>query len=294
MFAINRFSSWKHADTARKLARIVLGSFIYAAGFQFFLYQNAIPTGGITGLAMTINYLTRIPVGALVIVMNIPIFLVAWRELGGRYILGSLIGMILSSVFVDLLAVTQVNLTTDPLLACVFGGVVEGLGLGVVYSTGATTGGVDNIAKLLRRRYQHINLSTLILIFDVCIVITFAVVFRLYDSAMYGIISMFIVSKSVDLVLYGGASSKMCYIISDESERVKEAIVSQLNRGVTVIHGEGAYSGMPKQVLLCVVKRQQVMALRTIVQASDEKAFMFFTDARDVYGEGFMNLYSTD
>ncbi len=243
---------------------------------------------------MTINYLTRIPVGVLVIVMNIPIFLVAWRVLGGRYILGSLIGMILSSVFVDLLAITQVNLTADPILACVFGGVVEGIGLGVVYSTGATTGGVDNIAKLLRRKYQHINLSTLILMFDVCIVITFAVVFRLYDSAMYGIISMFIVSKSVDLVLYGGASSKMCYIISDESERVKTAIVSQLNRGVTVIHGEGAYSGLPKQVLLCVVKRQQVMALRTIVQASDEKAFMFFTDARDVYGEGFMNLYSTD
>ncbi len=243
---------------------------------------------------MIVNYLTRIPVGVLVILMNVPIFLVAWHVLGGRYILGSLIGMVLSSVFVDLLAVTSVNLTREPMLACVFAGVIEGLGLGVVYSTGATTGGVDNIAKLLRRRWQHINLSTLILMFDVCIVLTFAIVFKKYDSAMYGIISMFPVSKSVDFVLYGAVTSKMCYIISDESERVKNAIVSQLNRGVTVIHGEGAYSGLPKQVLLCVVKRQQVMALRTIVQASDEKAFLIFTDARDVYGEGFMNLYSTD
>ncbi len=284
----------RNAKDVGKLLRIIAGSFLYALGFQFFLYHNAIPTGGVTGLAMIINYLTRIPVGVLIIVINVPIFLVAWHVLGGRYILGSLIGMVLSSVFVDLLAMTPINVTRDPLLACVFAGVIEGFGLGIVYSTGATTGGVDNIAKLLRRRYQHINLSTLILMFDVCIVIVFAIVFKKPDSAMYGIISMFLVSKSVDFVLYGAVTSKLCYIISDESERVKTAIVSQLNRGVTVIHGEGAYSGLPKQVLMCVVKRQQVMALRTIVQASDEKAFMIFTDARDVYGEGFMNLYSTD
>ena len=243
---------------------------------------------------MIINYLTRIPVGVLIILMNVPIFLVALRKLGRRYIVGSLIGMGLSSIFVDLLALTPINVTQQPILACVFAGVVEGFGLGVVYSTGATTGGVDNIAKLLRLRYQHINLSTLILMFDVCIVLTFAVVFKKFDSAMYGIIAMFLCSRAVDFVLYGAVTSKMCYIISDESERVKKAIVSQLNRGVTVIHGEGAYSGLPKQVLLCVVKRQQVMELRTIVQASDEKAFMFFTDARDVYGEGFMNLYSAE
>ncbi len=272
----------------------MIGSLIYAAGFQFLLYHNAVPTGGFTGLSMTINYLTRIPVGVLTIAMNIPVFCVAYRVLGGRYILGSLLGMLISSIFVDLFAATGVSLTSDPLLACVFGGVVEGFGLGLVYSTGATTGGVDNIAKLLRRRWQHIHLSTLILIFDVCVVLVFAVVFKKYDSAMYGIIAMFLCSKAVDFVLYGAVTSKMCYIISDESERVKTAIVSKLNRGVTVIHGEGAYSGLPKQVLLCVVKRQQVMALRTIVQASDEKAFMIFTDARDVYGEGFMNLYSTD
>ncbi|MBR4158247.1 MAG: YitT family protein [Oscillospiraceae bacterium] len=284
----------RNAKDLGKLLRIIAGSFLYALGFQFFLYHNAIPTGGVTGLAMIINYLTRIPVGVLIIVINVPIFLVAWHVLGGRYILGSLIGMVLSSVFVDLLAMTPINVTREPLLACVFAGVIEGFGLGIVYSTGATTGGVDNIAKLLRRRYQHINLSTLILMFDVCIVIVFAIVFKKPDSAMYGIISMFLVSKSVDFVLYGAVTSKLCYIISDESERVKTAIVSQLNRGVTVIHGEGAYSGLPKQVLMCVVKRQQVMALRTIVQASDEKAFMIFTDARDVYGEGFMNLYSTD
>ena len=275
-------------------ARIALGSFIYAIGFQFFLYHNAIPTGGVTGIAMILNYLTKIPVGVLVIVINIPLFLAAWHQLGWRFILGSAVGMALSAVFVDLFSLIPLNVTSQPMLAAIFAGVIKGFGLGLVYSTGATTGGVDIAAKLLRRKFQFVNFGTIILVIDVVIILAFAVSFRLYDSAMYGILSMFLCSKVIDFVLYGAATSKMCYIISDKSAAVKTAIVSELKRGVTVIHGEGAYSGKEKQILLCVVKRQQVMSLRTIVQASDEKAFMIFTDARDVYGKGFMNLYSTE
>ncbi len=274
--------------------RIALGSFIYAIGFQFFLYRNAIPTGGVTGIAMILNYVTKIPVGALVFVMNIPLFLAAWHFIGFRFLLGSAVGMALSAVFVDLFSLLPISLTSEPILAAVFAGVIKGFGLGLVYSTGATTGGIDIAAKFLRRRYQYINFGTIILALDIAIIIAFAIIFRLYDSAMYGIVSMFLCSKVIDFVLYGAATSKMCYIISDKSDRVKEDIVRHLKRGVTVIHGEGAYSGKEKQVLLCVVKRQQVMELRTIVQAGDENAFMIFTDARDVYGEGFMNLYSTE
>ncbi len=243
---------------------------------------------------MIINYLTKIPVGALVFVMNIPLFLAAWHFIGFRFLLGSAVGMALSAVFVDLFALLPVNLTSEPMLAAIFAGVIKGFGLGLVYSTGATTGGIDIAAKFLRRKYQYVNFGTIILLLDIAIIVAFALIFRLYDSAMYGIISMFLCSKVIDFVLYGAATSKMCYIISDKSDRVKNDIVSHLHRGVTVIHGEGAFSGKEKQVLLCVVKRQQVMDLRTIVQASDEKAFMIFTDARDVYGEGFMNLYSTE
>ena len=274
--------------------RIALGSFIYAIGFQFFLYRNAIPTGGVTGIAMILNYITKLPVGTLVFVMNVPLFLLAWHFIGFRFLLGSAVGMALSAVFVDLFALLPVSLTDEPMLAAVFAGVIKGFGLGLVYSTGATTGGLDIAAKFLRRKYQYVNFGTVILVIDVVIIFAFAVSFGLYDSAMYGIISMFLCSKVIDFVLYGAATSKMCYIISDKSAAVKSAIVNELKRGVTVIHGEGAYSGKEKQILLCVVKRQQVMALRTIVQASDEKAFMIFTDARDVYGEGFMNLYSTE
>ena len=273
---------------------ITVGSALYAAGFQFFLYHNAIPTGGITGLAMILNYLTDLPVGVLTIVMNVPIFLVAWKVIGLRFIIASLGGMALSSVFVDLFALLPVNATTDPMLACLFAGAIKGLGLGLVCSVGATTGGVDIVAKLLRRRYQNIRFGTLILALDLVIIAVFAVIFERYDRGMYGAITMFISSKVVDFVLYGATTSKMCYIISDENERVREAIVTKLRRGVTVVKGIGAYSGMEKQVLLCVVKRQEAMELRRLVRESDEKAFLIIADAHDVYGKGFTNLDSKE
>lgn len=281
-------------DLTRKCALLILGSALYAAGFQFFMYHNAIPTGGVTGVAMIINYLTGFPVGVAGIVLNIPVFLIAWRKLGLKFMVASLVGMSLSSALVDLMALSPLNITTQPILACVFGGVVKGFGLGLVYSTGATTGGVDILAKLLRRKYQYINFGTLILALDIIVIVAFAVIFKRYDSAMYGIIAMFIVSKVIDFVLYGAETAKLCYIISDSSEAVKTGIVEKLHRGVTLLEGVGAYSGTKKQVLLCVVKRQQVMELRRIVQESDARAFLVFSDARNVFGKGFMNIYSTD
>lgn len=273
---------------------ITVGSALYAAGFQFFLYHNAIPTGGVTGLAMILNYLTDLPVGVMTIVMNVPIFLVAWKVIGLRFIIASLGGMALSSVFVDLFALLPVNATTDPMLACLFAGAIKGLGLGLVCSVGATTGGVDIVAKLLRRRYQNIRFGTLILALDLVIIAVFAVIFERYDRGMYGAVAMFISSKVVDFVLYGATTSKLCYIISDENERVREAIVTKLHRGVTMVKGIGAYSGMEKQVLLCVVKRQEAMELRRLVRESDEKAFLIISDAHDVYGKGFTNLDSKE
>ena len=291
---MKKLDSAKSRAMISKIARLILGCVIYGVGFQFFMYHNAIPTGGVTGVAMIINYLTGLPVGIMGIVINIPLFAVAWKKLGWRFLAASLVGMALSSLMVDALALTPVNLTDDPLLGCVFGGLIKGFGLGLVYSTGATTGGVDIVAKLLRRKYQYINFGTIILILDVAIILAFAMTLGKYDSAMYGLMAMFISTKVIDFVLYGALTSKLCYIISDSSEKVKTDIVNKLHRGVTLLRGEGAYSGREKQVLLCVVKRQQVMELRKLVRESDEKAFLIFTDARDVYGKGFMSIYSSD
>ena len=271
-------------------AKIIIGSLLYAVGFEFFLYPNAITTGGVTGVAMIINYLSGFPVGVMTMIINIPLFAFSWKKFGLKFIIASLVGTVLSSVFVDLLATLQVEVTHEPLLGAIYGGLIKGFGLGLVYHTGATTGGVDIVAKFLRRRYQYINFSTFILGLDVVVILAFALIFQRYDSAMYAIICMFIASKVIDLVLYGAINSKVCYIITDESVRVKDAIVTELGRGVTFLHGEGAWSGREKNIILCVIKHSQIVELKKLVQAIDGKAFMIVSDSREVFGKGFSYL----
>ena len=275
------------ADLAVIYLKIVLGAAIYAVGFTFFLYPNAVVTGGVTGIAMIINYLTRFPVGVMTIIMNIPLFFFSWKEFGLHFIIASLVGTVLASVFVDLFTMIPLEITRDPLLGAIYGGVIEGLGLGIVYSAGATTGGVDIVAKFLRLRYQHINFSTFILGLDILVILAFALIFKKYEAAMYSMICMFISSRVIDVVLFGAVNSKVCYIITDESERIKDAIMNGLNRGVTFLHGEGAWSGKEKNVILCVIKQNQIVELKKLVQQIDEKAFMIVSDSREVFGKGF-------
>ena len=271
----------------RDLSLICIGSVIYAAGFQFFMYPNAIVTGGVSGIAMIINYLTALPVGVLTVVMNIPLFIFSWKKFGLRFILYSLAAMLFSSILVDLLSLLQVEVTHEPLLGAIYGGVIHGFGAGLIFRTGATTGGTDIIAKYLRRKYQHINIGTFILAMDVVVIIAFALIFRRYDSAMYAMICMFITTKVIDLVLYGAVNSKVCYIITDDTAAVSAAIMQKLNRGVTLLHGAGGWSGKEKDVALCVIKQRQIVELKQTVREIDEKAFVIVSDSREVFGEGF-------
>ena len=270
--------------------KIVLGSLLYAAGFRFFLYPNDIVTGGVTGVAMIINYLTALPVGALILLINIPLFLLAWRRFGLRFILASLAGTVLSGTAVDLLALLPVEITREPLLAAVYGGIVHGLGLGLVYRAGATTGGADIVARFLRQKYPYINFGTLLLALDAAVIASFAVIFGKYDSAMYAVICMFVSARVIDLLLYGAVSSKVCYIITDESRAIKDAITERLQRGVTFLRGEGAWSGREKNVILCVIRQKQIVELKKLVEAIDGRAFVIVSDAREVFGKGFAAL----
>ena len=275
----------------RKYLFIVLGSLIYGVGFQFIMYPNAIVAGGVVGIAMIINRLTSLPVGVLTIVMNVPLFLIAWRHFGSDFLIGSLVGMALTSIIVDLFAMSNFVLTEDPLLASIIGGVVKGFGLGMIYYVGATTGGIDIIAKFLRQRFAQINFGTLVLIMDVTIILAYAIILKNYDSAMYSMIGMFVVSKVIDLVLYGIDNSNICYIISENSsELVREIISGHVRRGVTILEGEGAYSHRKKEVIMCVIKRTQIGEIRNLVKTIDENAFFIVVDAKNVFGNGFENI----
>lgn len=280
----------KKSEIAIEYIAIVIGTALYAVGFQYFLYPNSIIVGGVSGIAMIINLLTSLPVGLLIVILNIPLFILAWKYFGTDFIVSSLVGMVLSSVFIDVLALHPINATEDMLLACFIGGAIKGFGLGLVYYVGATTGGSDIVAKFARRKYPYINFGTIVLVMDCIIIILFATIFNKIEGAMYAVIAMFIASKVVDLVLYGMDNSNVCYIISNESDEITKEITETLNRGVTILEGKGAYSHEDKQVLLCVIKKPQITAVRKIVKNVDEHAFFIVTDAKNVFGNGFGDI----
>lgn len=288
--------SWKNnpaLNQVKKYALIVLGAVIYAIGFQFFCYPNRIISGGVIGIAMIINALSGLPVGVLTIVMNVPLFVIAWRHFGLDFLVGSLVGMLLTSVFVDLLAVSSYAATNDPMLGAVIGGVLKGAGMGLIFCVGATTGGMDIVIKLLRQKYSHLNFGTVMLAVDVAVIVLYAAILSAhnYESAMYSLIAMFVSTKVIDLLLYGIDNSCICYIISENSEAlIREITSGRMHRGVTVLEGEGAYSHRKKQVIMCVVKRNQIPEVRRLVRGIDEQAFVIMTDAKNVFGNGFGNI----
>lgn len=276
------------------ICQIVLGCAIAGAAFRFLTYPNSIVSGGVTGLSQIINLLTGLPVGVLAAVLNVPLFIVAWRRFGVRFIVYSLIGTAALSLFIDLFSLVDLTLTNDMLLAAICGGLLNGVGYGLVYRVGATTGGSDIGARLLRRRYPHINFGTLSLAIDAAVVLVFAAVFRRFDSAMYTIIMMFVSSRIVNLLLYGTANSGICYIITIYPKLICDAISERLGRGATVLRGEGGYSGEERDVILCAVKRQQIPVLRKLVSELDDRAFVIVTESHEVFGENFGNIGKID
>ena len=275
---------------ALRVFKILLGSAIFAAGIQWLYHPASLVSGGVTGIAMIINYLTGLPVGVMILAMNLPLFLVSFKSYGWRFMAGSLLGTVASSIFIDLFALIPYNITAEPFLAAIYGGIITGLGLGIVFTTGSTTGGTDVVAKLIKDKFPYVNFGTMILVLDAVIIAVYALLFRKYDSAMYTIIAVYVAARVIDLVLYGASQSKLCHIISEYSDEIKTAIVEKLNRGVTVLSGKGAYSGQDKQILLCVVKRHQIVEIKKIVKNIDKRAFVIVTDTRDVFGEGFGDI----
>ena len=173
------------------------------------------------------------------------------------------------------------------MLAALFSGVITGFGLGLVFLMGASTGGTDIIVKVVRKKHQHFNLGTLVLILDVIIILIYAVTFKMFEAGMYSLIAIFVESKLIDVVLYGINYGKVVYIISDKAEEINRAINEEMDRGVTKLYGEGGYSGEKKTVLLVAIKRRQITKLKQIIKQADPKAFVIMSESREVLGEGF-------
>ena len=275
------------AQKVRSCGIIALGAVIYALAFDWFVAPNQIAMGGVTGLAQIVNALVPIlPVGVLSILVNVPLFLAGWRLLGGRLLVSSLYAMAVSSLAIDVIAWIHTFPPMDPILATLYGGAGMGVGLGLVFSQGATTGGTDIIGKLLKLKFPWLPIGKLVMIPDMVVVILAAVVFGTVNAALYGLIQMYLLSKVMDMILYGWDTSRVAYIITDRWEETVQGLLD-MERGVTLLQGKGAYTGAEKQVLLVAFRQREIVPIKRMLREIDPKAFFIVCDAHEILGEGF-------
>ena len=269
---------------------ISVGSAFFGLSVSLFSAPNHIAPGGVTGLSTMINFLWGLPIGALTVAVNIPLLLIAWRWLGGAFTARSLLGILLSSLIMDAIASIMPPFSGDRLLAAIFGGVLTGIGLGLILSRGATTGGAEIVARLLERRWPHISIGQLILCLDGLVIALSAVIYREMESPLYAIILVYISSLFTDRLVYGGRRGKMALIISRRHAAITRGILDELHRGVTLLTAAGGFTGSAQQVVLCAVRRTELFALKQLVSKTDPEAFMLLLNADEVLGSGFQTL----
>lgn len=273
---------------------ITLSDALYAFAFCWFYQPNAISVGGFTGISQVINFfLPVLPIGITTLVLNIPLFAIATKVQGIKLLLSSLYSTVISSVFIDLFSgIHSFSPMDDLLLAAAFGGVLAGIGVGMQLRVGATTGGTELAARLLKYKIRHISVGKLCFAVDIIVIIIYAFTFKKINNALYGIASMYIFSLSMDFVIYGGTHAKLAYIISPKSEEIKDKLL-KMNLGVTMVDSHGGWNGDEKQMIMCAFKRAQIAAIKKSVTNIDPTAFIIVCEAHEVLGEGF-GKYSPD
>ena len=273
----------------RNLLLVAVGSAIFALGFDLFLEPAGFTCGGVSGIAMLIVYATQskwLTVGILSALINIPLFFFGYRQIGKYFFFGSMVGMAVTSVCFDLFALLPIP-QVEPLVACIFGGVMIGAGLGIVFIGGASTGGVDIVARLLKLKFRNFPIGKILLAMDLCSAVATGIVYGEFNNTLYSAITLFLSSAVLDKVVYGLDYAKVALIISDRYEEIAKAIDEQLDRGLTMLQGKGYYMRSDKYVLLSAVKRKQLAQLKELVTTIDPCAFIILQDAHQVLGDGF-------
>lgn len=268
-------------------AQILLGCIVGAVAYPLFLLPNDIAPGGVTGVATILHYLFKYPVGITSLLLNIPLFLAGFRTMGKRFVFRTLLATLMFSALIDIIKVEPI--TRDPMMASIYGGVLLGAGLAIILRGGATTGGTDMLARMLHKHASGISVGMFLFMFDFFVILAAGILMSA-EHAMHAMISVFIASKVLDTVLTGIGSEKACYIISRHHEAITRRILTDMQRGVTVLNATGGFSGENISMLLCVVGRMEVTALKSIIREEDRNAFVFITETHETLGEGFHDL----
>ena len=265
----------------------ILGSLLFALGFDLFLLPHELNAGGVTGLAMVIHELIPfVSVGIIQIIINLPLFLFGGMKIGKKFFVGSLLGMASSALFIDLFAALPVP-QSEPLLGLIYGSLLCGTGIGVVFAGGTSTGGSDILVRLLKLRLRNVPVGQICLCIDLAVAILTGLVFGDVTKTLYTGVTVFLTSKIMDAVIYRFDYSKVALIITAQYETVAKAVGEKLSRGTTYLYGEGAYTGKQTKVVLTAIKRQQLAELKELVTDIDPDAFIILQEAHQVLGDGF-------
>lgn len=275
------------------LVKTIVGCALFALGFNLFLEPNDLNAGGLSGFAMALVHILNFgSVGIVTIILNLPLFAIGGIKIGRKFFFGSLFGMACVSVLIDLFALIP-RPEVQPLLAAVYGGAICGLGIGIVFSGGVSTGGSDIIVRLLKMKWRNVPIGVINICFDFAVAAFTGIVFRDINRALYSGVAIFISGQIIDAVVYRFDYSRVALIITAHYEQIASEIAKQLDRGATFLHGEGSYSRKDTMVVLTAVKRQQLAQLKQLVSELDPDAFIIVQEAHQVLGDGF-SRYTKD
>jgi uncharacterized membrane-anchored protein YitT (DUF2179 family) len=295
--------SSKLLTTLKNYVILTIGAFIYAIGIAVFLDPNHLAPGGVSGISIILNSIVRfgdfeLGTGVWIFLINIPLLIIGLIIFKFSFLMGTLYATALSSAVIEVIdrgfSHLIPNMQDHLLLAAAAGGALVALGIGLVFHGGGSTGGFDIVVKLLRRKFRHMKTGGLYLVLDATVILISAIAFHDILVAMYAVVTVFVNSTVLDLVLYGKDNAKMVYIVTDYPDEVSNRLLKEVETGVTILDGKGAYTKKNKKVLLCVLHDQQYPQLRDIVKQEDKHAFLIVTKATEIYGEGYKNHYAEE
>ena len=269
---------------------IAIGALIFSLGIVMFSAPNNIAPGGVSGIGTMLNHLFNIPIGSVILAFNIPLFIFSFKKFGKKFFYKSLYATFLTSTLIDILPfILEKHYIYSPLLASIFGGVSIGVGVGIIFLRGGTTGGADILAKLIKLKHPHLSLGTLVFIIDAVIVISTLFVYRSIEALLYSTILFFVTSRAVDAIIFGAARSKMLLIITSSPKEISKKIMDEIGHGVTLIPASGGYTDNTKTIILSVVRPNEVAEINKFVKEIDRSAFTVITESNEVLGYGFQN-----
>ena len=265
---------------------LVVGTALIAFATSLFLLPNKLSTGGFSGIGTIMHYFFNTSIGTAVFALNIPVFIIAYLKSGRKFFLNAVLGTTFLSVFLNISEKIE-PLTTDRFLACIYGGIISGIGTAITLNANGSTGGTELVAHIIKQYKKHIKMSNLIVIFDIIIILANVIFFKEIEIGLYSAITIFLSGKMLDIFFEGVNFAKMLLIISPKYNEISERVNKEIRRGTTSIQAIGMYKKEERNILLCVASRQEIREIRKIINAIDANAFIIITNAREVFGEGF-------